>query len=149
MCEGKMGLCEEKVKSEESPEKSAATSYSRSSEYAALFEPATQITAPHPNPLPRERGWSMPIPSHSYSPAPPKPTHNQRSIFAPFSPLREKGWGWGGGNNKPHTATHRVMARQARNSGYQRPLGDLLSAIVWIRFTIRTHGTNCEDNHAS
>ncbi|MGL6537883.1 anion permease [Aeromonas hydrophila] len=38
-----MGLCEEKVKSEESPEKSAAASSSRTSEYASLFEPTALI----------------------------------------------------------------------------------------------------------
>jgi len=55
----------------------SATSLSRSSEYASLFEPTTQIATP--NPLPRERGWPVPVPI-------PVARPNQRRIFAPFSP---------------------------------------------------------------
>ncbi|MDX7820052.1 hypothetical protein SJS43_13360, partial [Aeromonas caviae] len=42
--------------------------------------------------------------------------------------------------NRPHTATHRIMTRPTGNSGYQRPLGHDLFAIVRIRFAIRTYG---------
>jgi len=85
-----MRFCEEKVKSGESPGKSAATSYSRTSEYAALFEPTTQIAAPHPSPLPRERGWPVPIPRYSYSPAPQSQHTTSGAYLLPSPTLDHK-----------------------------------------------------------
>ncbi|MNF74478.1 hypothetical protein D3C84_565110 [compost metagenome] len=92
ICEGKMRLCEVWVKSGESPEKSAATSYSRTSEYASLFEPATQIATPHPNPLPRERGWPESFPTLHPHPHLARKAHSAEPFYS-LLPLREKGWG--------------------------------------------------------